>query len=381
LTTPEIAEPGDRVVQSKFVIRQIAAALAACGALIAAAPDANAQAAPKKVTIAVSTTVLNVAYPWLMMAQAMGYWRQEGYDVQVQPVGASLQVVQQMVGGNAQIGEINSTVVVQANVVTKIPVRVVMLNGVIDTRISVLEDGPIKTVADLKGKTIGVFSLASGAIPLLKSYLAANGLDPNKDVSLIPVGFGAQPVDALRTNKVQALLYWASANANFENAGLKLRYLSDPDWLKIPDFSLVALQKTIDADPDMIVAIVRGAAKASLFAETNPDCVRKLQWAHWPNTKPTAAADDATAAQWDLRSLNAMLFTMQQAYDLGAAKLWGSVSAQDYGRMQDFMVDTKQISDKVPNETFMIAIPDFYQKVNNFDHDAVIAQAKSCEVL
>jgi NitT/TauT family transport system substrate-binding protein len=366
-------------MRSKFVIRGLAAALAASSALIVAAPDAHAQAAPKKVAIAVSTTVLNVAYPWLMMPQALGYWRQEGYDVQVQPVGASLQVVQQMVGGNAQIGEINSTVVVQANVVTKIPVRVVMLNGVIDTRISVLEDGPVKTVADLKGKTIGVFSLASGAIPLLKSYLAANGLDPNKDVSLIPVGLGAQPVDALRTNKVQALVYWGSANANFENAGLKLRYLSDPDWLKIPDFSLVALQKTIDADPDMIVAIVRGAAKASLFAETNPDCVRKLQWAHWPNTKPTAAADEATAAQWDLRSLNAMLATMQAAYNLGGGKLWGDVSAQDFGRMQDFMVDTKQISDKAANETFLIAIPNFYQKVNDFDHDAVIAQAKSCE--
>jgi NitT/TauT family transport system substrate-binding protein len=368
-------------MRSKFVNRGLMEALAVCAAMLAAGPHANAEAAPKKVTIAVATTVLNIAYPWLTMPQVLGYWRQEGYDVQVQPVGASLQVVQQMVGGNAQLGEINSSVVVQANVVTKIPVRVVMLNGVIDTRISVLADSGIKTVPDLKGKTIGVFSLASGAIPLLKSYLAANGLDPNKDVSLIPVGLGAQPVDALRTNKAQALVYWGSANANFENAGLKLRYLSDPNWLKIPDFSLVALQKTIDADPEMIVSIARGAAKASLFAETNPDCVRKLQWAHWPNTKPTGAPDEATAAQRDLRSLNAMLLTMQQGYDLDGNKLWGAVTAQDYGRMQDFMVDTKQVPDKVPNETFMVTIPNFYQKVNDFDHDAVIAQAKSCEML
>jgi NitT/TauT family transport system substrate-binding protein len=368
-------------VQGKFVIRGLLAALVAGGAWTSATPHANAQAAPKKVTIAVATTVMNVTYPWLMMPQALGYWRQEGYDVQVQPVGASLQVVQQMVGGNAQLGQINSSVVVQANVVTKIPVRVVMINGVIDTRISVLEDSAIKTVADLKGKTIGVFSLASGAIPLLKSYLAAEGLDPNKDVSLIPVGLGAQPVDALRTNKVQALVYWGSANAGFENAGLKLRYLSDPNWSKIPDFSIVALQKTIDADPDMVTAIARGVAKASLFAETNPDCVRKLQWAHWPNTKPTGAPDEATAAQWDLRSLGASLLTMQQAYDLDGSKLWGRVTAQDYGRMQDFMVDTKQVPDRVPNETFMNTIPNFYQKANDFDHDAVIAQAKNCEVL
>jgi NitT/TauT family transport system substrate-binding protein len=368
-------------VQRKFAFRELLATLMTCGAVIATAPHADGQAAPKKVTIAVATTVMNIAYPWLTMPQVLGYWREEGYDVQVQPVGASLQVVQQMVGGNAQVGEINSSVVVQANVVTKIPVRVVMLNGMIDTRISVLEDSAIKTVTDLKGKTIGVFSLASGAIPLLKSYLAASGLDPNKDVNLIPVGLGAQPVDALRTSKVQALVYWGSANANFENAGLKLRYLSDLNWSKIPDFSLVALQKTIDADPDMVVAIARGAAKASLFGETNPDCVRKLQWAHWPNTKPTGAPDEATAAQWDLRSLSAQLFTMQQAFDLDRTKLWGAVTAKDYGRMQDFMVDTKQILDRVPNETFMNTVPNFYQKVNDFDHAAVIAQAKRCEIL
>jgi NitT/TauT family transport system substrate-binding protein len=368
-------------MQDRFLVRELAAALAACGALVLAAPQADAQTAPKKVTIAVATTVMNVTYPWLMVPQALGYWRQEGYDVQVQPVGASLQVVQQMVGGNAQLGEINSTVVVQANVVTKIPVRALMMNGVIDTRVAMLADSAITSVADLKGKTIGVFSLASGAIPLLKSYLAANGLDPNKDVSLIPVGLGAQPVDALRTNKVQALIYWGSANANFENAGLKLRYLSDPNWLKIPDFSLVALQKTIDADPDMIVAIARGVAKASLFAETNPDCARKLQWAHWPNTKPTGAPDEAAAAQWDLRSLNASLWTMQKAYELDGGKLWGSTTPQDYGRMQDFMVDTKQIPDRAPIESLVIGVPGFYEKVNDFDHDAVIAQAKSCEGL
>ena len=92
-------------MRDRFLICKVA--LAACAALMFAAPQASAQATPKKVTIAVATTVMNVTYPWLMVPQALGYWRQEGYDVQVQPVGASLQVVQQMVGGNAQLGEIN----------------------------------------------------------------------------------------------------------------------------------------------------------------------------------------------------------------------------------------------------------------------------------
>jgi NitT/TauT family transport system substrate-binding protein len=253
-----------------------------------------------------------------------------------------------------------------------------MMNGVIDTAISVPEDSNIHEVKDLKGKAIGVFSLASGSIPLLKSYLRENGLDPDKDVSLVPVGLGAPVVDALRTNKVQALVYWGSANANLENAGLKLRYLASPAWKRIPDFSMVSLQSTIAADPDMVVAIARGAAKASVFAMANPDCVRKIQWATFPRTKPTGA-DEETLAKWDLRSLNAQLDTMKQAYELDG-NTWGSGTAADYARMQDFMVETKQIDKKVDPASFINTIPDFNKKVNDFDHDAVVRQAKACSM-
>ena len=78
----------------------------------------------------------------------------------------------------------------------------------------------------------------------MKSYLRANGVDPEKDIQMVAVGLGAPPVDALRTNKVQALLFWASAQATFENAGLKLRYLIGPDWRTYPDFTLSTLKKT-----------------------------------------------------------------------------------------------------------------------------------------
>jgi NitT/TauT family transport system substrate-binding protein len=44
--------------------------------------------------------------------------------------------------------------------------------------VAVDADGPIKSVKDLKAKMIGVFSLVTGGIACLNSYLSANGLDP-----------------------------------------------------------------------------------------------------------------------------------------------------------------------------------------------------------
>src|SRR5437879_2271221 len=112
----------------------VAATLFALAAFAApvSADELQAQAKPlKEVRIAVGTTNLNVAYPWLMMPLALDYWKEEGFDVDVLSVGASLQALQQMVGGNAEFAQLNSSVVIQANVVNDIPARVVMNNGVI----------------------------------------------------------------------------------------------------------------------------------------------------------------------------------------------------------------------------------------------------------
>ena len=70
------------------------------------APAWPADKPRKKVSIAVSTTVLNVSYPMLTLPLTLGYWRDEGYDVDLFPVGASLQTIQQLVGGNADFGEV-----------------------------------------------------------------------------------------------------------------------------------------------------------------------------------------------------------------------------------------------------------------------------------
>ncbi|MFN0300492.1 MAG: ABC transporter substrate-binding protein [Burkholderiales bacterium] len=333
----------------------------------------------KKVRIAVGTTNLNVAYPWLMMPIVLDYWKAEGLEVEVLPVGASLQALQQMVAGNAEFAQLNSSVVIQANVVNSIPARVVMNNGVIDWSLAVPEDSPIKDVKDLKGKTIGVFSLATGGIFFMKSYMRANGMDPDKDVQVVAVGLGAPPVEALRNNRVQALLYWASAHATFENAGLKLRYMRGADWRTFPDFTLSTLQKTIDADAATVEAIARGAAKASVFVMANPDCVRKLHWARWPNTKPSGA-DEATLIRWDMNNLKGQTDSMNDAFALNGGKLWGNATPEAYGRIQDFMLEAKLIEKKIPPASYMNGIPGFFEKINNFDANAIKTQAANCPI-
>ncbi|WP_142850818.1 ABC transporter substrate-binding protein [Telmatospirillum sp. J64-1] len=352
-------------------------ALLATGTVLIA-PQAQAQDL-KPVTIAVGTSVLNVGYPMLTLPLTLGYWESEGYKVAVEPVGASLQAVQQMVAGNADFAQVNASVIVQSNVTNNLPVRVAMANGVVDWSIAVPAESDIQGPADLKGKTIGVFSLATGGIPLMKSYLTENGLNPDSDISMIPLGLGAAPVQALRRGQVDALLYWASATAGFENAGLELREIIPPDWRQYPDYSLSVMQAKADSDPDMVVAIAKGIAKATVYALENPECAVKLHWERYPETKPSGA-DEATLLQWDLNNINAQLATLQDGFKLNGGTHWGAVDPAGFQRLQAFLQEAGIIKGEIPPQNYLLSIPDFEQRVNDFDAEEIRAKAQTCEV-
>jgi NitT/TauT family transport system substrate-binding protein len=339
-----------------------------------------AQPTLKKLKFGIGTLVMNLTYPWATMPAALGYWRQVGYDVDVFAAQSSLQAIQQLYAGSLDFVEVNSAPIVQAVADKKVPLRTVMVNTVIDWSLVALEQSTIRELRDFKGKTIGVSTLGTGGVALLNSFLASQGLKQDADYSLVAVGVGPSALEALRSNRVQGLMFWGSAVTSFEVAGVKLRYFFDPAWRKYPDFSMVTLQSTIEREPQMVEAIVRGAVMGSLFAATNPDCVRKIQWTKFPDTKPSGA-DEPQLAAADLHRLEGQLQGMKQALDMGGGKMWGNVTAQDFARTEQLLLDTHVISGRaVSPADYIVGIPGFFEKVNTFDHDAVVRQAKECQL-
>src|SRR5437660_4608746 len=169
-------------------LRLPAAATAGLGILLAiGVPDhgklASAQQRPlKKIDIVVATPVLNVTYSQLTLPITLGFWRHEGYEAELHTADGSLQAIQQLVGGNAEFAAASANGVVLANVKSNQPVRVAMNFQTSDFALVVEESSPIKTVKDLKGATIGVVNLATGAIVSLNGLLHQNGMDPARDV-------------------------------------------------------------------------------------------------------------------------------------------------------------------------------------------------------
>jgi NitT/TauT family transport system substrate-binding protein len=230
--------------------------------------------------------------------------------------------------------------------------------------IVVPEQSDIKQVPDLKDKNIGVANLASGAIPSLRATLSEAGLNPDTSVGLIPVGNGAQAAAALRANRVQALSLFRAQHALIETLDFKFRYFTRD----APSAVIVVNSNFLKENRDTVVKMLRGIAKGSTFAEANPEATVRAFWAMFG--KPQGLSEDeAMQRQKHVLSSSAKLW---KDYRNTSVK-WGDMNADDWNKMQKFLVEQKLLQQTVPVESLFTA--DLIEDVSKFDVQSIVQKA------
>jgi NitT/TauT family transport system substrate-binding protein len=237
---------------------------------------------------------------------------------------------------------------------------------------AVPETSPIKSVADLKGKKIGVTSMASGGVIVARALIKQAGLDPSKDVAIVVAGEAAQTAALLRSNQVDALSQFDTQYALTENAGVKLRLLDHPEIRKFPSNGFMALDETLASRRKDAIALGRGYAMGTLFAMTNPEAAIRIVWEVFPQTKATGK-DEATALKDDIKTLQARMRNWELG-PVGVTK-WGENSEANYAAYLDWLVVNGVLKEKVPAAS--IISNDLIAEINAFDAKAVEAEAKA----
>jgi ABC-type nitrate/sulfonate/bicarbonate transport system substrate-binding protein len=122
---------------------------------------------------------------------------------------------------------------------------------------AVKEDSPIKTVADMKGKSVGTNVFGSGILGPMFLLLKRNGLDPEKDIKLVETGFPGSE-DAIRTGRVDVgvLNQPFAARAEAKGGLRKLFALADqqPNIVHILE---VCRKDFVDKNPELVKNYVR----------------------------------------------------------------------------------------------------------------------------
>jgi len=182
------------------------ALLTAIPALLAAPAIVRAQALEKaSLTLAVGGKNLLYYLP-LTVAEQLGYFKAEGLDLKIVDFAGGSQALRALVGGSADVvsGAFEHTVNMQAK---GQHLRAVALMGrapqiVLGVNPKTMPN--FKTVADLKGKRIGVTAPGSSTNVMANFVLAKAGLKPS-DVSIVGVGAGSGAIAAMRSGQIDAM--------------------------------------------------------------------------------------------------------------------------------------------------------------------------------
>jgi len=224
----------------------------------------------------------------------------------------------------------------------------------------------VKSIADLKGKKIGVTAVASSGATFARTAMKLNGLDENA-ASLVPIGAGAQQINAIKTGQVDALALWDIQYQAVKNAGVTLTPLPVKETADGWGGGFAATRKTLEAKKDVLERFGRAVAKAFVFAKANPEAAIRDLWKLHPETRGSDPEEKAMAD-------GIKVLQVRLAGQGFGDKTLGGIDDAAFTRSLDFMASAGLIK-KFPAKE--IYTDEMLKGFNDFSYDDVVKQAES----
>ena len=312
----------------------------------------------------------------LTFGKELGLFKEENLDYEIVSMQGTYPVIQQILSGGFDTGYVGVETVVNALQpgATPIPLKFVFNY----TRQSIWEivvpdSSSIKTLADLKGKTIGIAGPTFGNVPVTKAALGSVALQPSQ-YTLFTVGTGGPAFRALTTGQVDALNLWDTMHATLEATGFKLRELDFPaEFDGNPSHGFAVTDSLITKRPEFIARFGRAIAKSIVACDANLEgCIRSF-WRAYPAQKPQGPENEAMAKEMKILSAR-----MKKLMHFGPNEkpLMGSFTDAQWKsiikslQLGGVITKTDLPMDKLYTNRFVV---DF----NKFDRDDVIKRAKA----
>nr|MDT0661248.1 ABC transporter substrate-binding protein [Micromonospora sp. DSM 115978] len=364
----------------RHALRLFAGALAAAVVLAGCGGDDDSgggeAGAPAELTFAIASAVIGPKeeVAAFAVAQELGYFEEENLTVDTINTDGSVAALQAVASGSADVTAADTGSILGA-VEKNVPVTAI--GGLVQNWPWVMAVKPDSTITgtadDLRGKRIGVISLASGSAPYARAWVSAAGLDPETDVELLPVGVGAQAAAALNGGDVDMLALYTQAYAVIENSGTQLKYLENSDAFSgIRSLSFAVGARDLADKKDVYTRYLRASYKAMLFSAKNPEAAMRIGYKVFPQILAGQSAEPRLAA--DVTSLQAWLKTATPATgtpeEFGD---WGAISTEEWSKTQAYTKEAGQITDDV--ELGEVWDDSLLGGANEFDKAAVLDEA------
>lgn len=235
---------------------------------------ALAQTAPIKVITRGTVSTTAVEWPDIV-ARKKGFYEKEGLKVE-QALISPTTITPSLIGGTIQIGFLNASSLILAD---KAGADLVAIGqGADPSPYSLVTARNIKTLGELKGKTISLSEPGDAYAEVTKEILRKAGLDPEKDVNLRYGGNSNQRMAALTAGAVDAVPLVAPQDKMMFARGFN-SVAFYPDYYPKLTLSTSAVSRAwATKNPDTVRAFMRAQASAIswLYEPANKEEALKL---------------------------------------------------------------------------------------------------------
>jgi len=227
--------------------------------------------------------------PWqapFFLAEEKGYYKAEGLDLEILEGKGSLTTMQLVGRGNDTFGYVDAAGLPKA-AAAGIPIK--MVQGIYKKNMMAIvfrRDPNVKTLADLKGKTITI-TAGDAQSNLMPAYLSANKL-PSNFFKLMAVDGGAK-YRLVATGEADGVgSYGAIGIGLLEGIASGVQYQAfdfADSGITVPGFGVIASSDTIKKNPKLVAAFVRATGKAWQEARKDPNAAVDAVFRKFPQAK------------------------------------------------------------------------------------------------
>ena len=250
------------------------------------------------------------------LGKAQGLYQKEGIDLQIISGSGSSDTVKQVGSGAVEFGLADSLVLVQG-AVQKVPAVSI---AVYYQRTPIVLLSPKKKPVTSPKQLLGGIKLGnkkgSATSQGLSALLAANGI-AMKDVNLIDIGFGVQP---LLVGQVDAMMGFAmNEPVEAEKAGMAITVMPISDFgVKAYGLTIISNSSFMKKNPDLVKGFLRATVRAIKATIENPEAAVKAV------TKAVKASDAAHHTKVLKRTMPYWMAKAGDVTGIGVqtAKLW-----------------------------------------------------------
>ncbi len=228
-----------------------------------------------RVVIGSSTRVKSPGFSNLWIGKHLGFYEEEGIEHDVFSAEGHAQNLQLLFRNEVHLAVgVQDSVLQSAARGERLPVKFVCsyMRGII-YQLAVRPDDPAKEIKDLRGKRVGVASLAHAGLLYAKTVLREAGIDPDRDAQFVAAGSGPQAGQALQRGDVDVLAHWDVEYANLENLGFKLRLLPQPASVRemYAGHTLATSEEFLRTNRDAVARGLRALVKSLIVFNENRD--------------------------------------------------------------------------------------------------------------